>query len=438
MKWINVLACEWKHFVRSPFKIVALVLWVLAALYGLHNGASLYEKQRAEIGKIEKKVAEQRQKVLAYYEKGEKGPTDRPWVDVTTPFWAMWNLPSYHFKAPSPAMVYSIGQAEQYGFYKALTVWSSPYDADMAEEIANPERLQAGTLDFAFAALYLLPLLLLVMLYNLKGTEAEQGFLPLIEVQATWGNGWLLARAAFYLGLLAVASLLLIAYGAALTGASAALPSVLGLSWLYLIGWAAMFCLILSRGRTVLGNTLQMVGLWLLFTFIVPATVHQWVSAKHPVNLMTDLIDVQRDGREKIFAQPDTAIDRQVFELFPQVRQSPLAQDSTRKKMARNFSASGLVNHLVKASILPIAEENQAKNQTIRLSYVINPVTLFQNQFNGIAQTHYQDYEAYRQQIQQLIDKRIGLMVADIWNDVRVDKRRYLQYEQQLSGAAGQ
>ena len=33
---------------------------------------------------------------------------------------------------------------------------SSPYDADMVEEIANPERLQTGHLDFTFVAILLI------------------------------------------------------------------------------------------------------------------------------------------------------------------------------------------------------------------------------------------------------------------------------------------
>ena len=60
-------------------------------------------------------------------------------------------------------MVYSLGQAEQYGYYKRVTLFSSPYDADLSEELANPERLQTGTLDFAFVLLFLSPLLLLAL-----------------------------------------------------------------------------------------------------------------------------------------------------------------------------------------------------------------------------------------------------------------------------------
>ena len=37
-------------------------------------------------------------------------------------------------------MVFSLGQSEQYGYYKRVTNWSSVYDSDLAEETVKPER----------------------------------------------------------------------------------------------------------------------------------------------------------------------------------------------------------------------------------------------------------------------------------------------------------
>ena len=173
MSGLSIFLYEWKHFVRSPFKVIALVLFVLAGAYGLHNGASLYKKQMAEIEEIQENIDKDRQEYVAYYDEGKPGPDDAPWVDMSEPFWAVWFSYIYHFKTPSSALVYSMGQAEQYGFYKRVTFLASPYDADMTKEIANPERLQVGTLDFAFSLLFLLPLLLLILLYNLKSAETE-------------------------------------------------------------------------------------------------------------------------------------------------------------------------------------------------------------------------------------------------------------------------
>ena len=86
MRSLNIFLYEWKHLVRSPFKIVALLLFILASVYGLHNGADLYNKQNTEIERLKEKAQEEKETILTYFDKGEKGPEKRPWVDVTTPF----------------------------------------------------------------------------------------------------------------------------------------------------------------------------------------------------------------------------------------------------------------------------------------------------------------------------------------------------------------
>ena len=436
MRSFAIFIYEWKHFIRSPFKVVALILFIAAGIYALHNGANLYKQQVAEIDKIQEDSNEDRQMYLAYYEKGEKGPSGRPWVDVTTPFWAIWYTPVYHFKSPSPAIVYSIGQAEQYGFYKRVTFQSSPYDADLAEEIANPERLQSGTLDFSFVMLYLAPLLLLILLYNIKGAEVDAGFLHLVHVQTHSGTAWLLARVAFYGLLLMIVVLGLMIYGAFLTSVFKATSSIFwqifALTFSYLFLWELVFLGILNKGKSSLGNTLKMVGVWLLFAFIIPAIVHQWVSIKHPANLMTDLIDAQRDKRNELYEQPDSVMQAQLNALFPEIIDSPVAQDDARRGQARSYSSSALANELLKESIAIIESSNEAKNELIQSSYWFSPVTFFQNKINSLSQTHFQNYQHYRTEIQSLIDKQVRVMVLDIWNDAKVDKQKYLEYNQIL------
>ena len=437
MRSWSIFLYEWKHFVRSPFKVVALVLFLMAGVYGLHNGASLYHDQVSEIQRINESIDKERQKYNAFYDEGKKGPEDRPWIDLTIPFWAIWHNGIFQFKTPSAAQVYSIGQSEQYGFYKRVTFWANPYDADMTKEIANPERLQTGTLDFNFTLLFLLPLLLLILLYNLKSLEAEQGFLPLIEVQTASKSAWLLSRASFYVGLLFIVIIGLLVYGAALTNvfslAGAAFLQMLLLSFLYLIFWSIIYYFILRSGTSILGNTLKMVGVWLLFAFIIPAAVHQWISIEKPANLMTDLIDSTRDGRQQLFDMPDSLFKAKLNDMFPEIDGSPIAKDSNKSTGAYNRSASALLNEMVKNSIAIIEADNKEKNELVRKSYLFNPVTFFQNRINTISQTHYDDYQNYRDKIQAMIDTQIRTMVIDTWNDVKVDKSKYTEYHEILN-----
>ncbi len=431
MNGLNIFLYEWKHFSRSPFKVVALLLFVFAGVSGLHNGGNLYYKQLDEIERIKAATEKSRQKHISSYEDDNRA---RP--DLRQPILAIWFSYIYHFKEPSPLLVYSIGQTEQYGFYKWINIRASPYDSDMIQEIANPERLQMGTLDFAFALLFLLPLLLMILLYNLKSAEAEQGFLPLIEIQVTSRNAWLLLRSAFYVILLVAIIVILLLYGALLTpvmsSPDSAFSQMLLYSVLYLLLWTAIFYFILRSGKSIMSNTLKMAGTWLLLSFIAPGIVHQWVSLSRPANLMTDIIDV-RDKRLALYAQPDSILQSQIYILFPEIIDGPTAMDSTQINLARNPGAYALVNELMKESIALIEADNQAKNVLIRSSFGINPISFFQNRFNRIAQTHYDDYQAYRDQIQTLIDKQIRTMILDTWDNMKVDKAKYVEYHKTLS-----
>jgi len=191
-------------------------------------------------------------------------------------------------------------------------------------------------------------------------------------------------------------------------------------------------CLSYGTGCARLGNTLQMSAIYLLFAFIVPATVHQVLSILKPANMMTDLIDV-RDQEQELYDQPDSVFQAKLNALFPDIVNSPVYQDSTKVGVARNQSASALVNELNKASIEPIEKENQAKNAFIKSTYWFNPVSFFQNRFNAIAQTHYDDYQAYRDEIQALIDEQIRMLVQDMWQGQQVDAAKYMEYSKMLS-----
>jgi len=432
MKYLDVFLYEWQHFKHSPFKIIAIVLFMLASSYGLFNGARLYQKQKAEVDKIEQVIEEEEAQNIAAYEDGKTKSKARFWIDFTDPYQAISFSTFYHNKTPSPAMVYSIGQAEMYGFIKELSYWASPYDADLAEEIANPERLQIGTLDFAFALLYLMPLLLLVLLYNIKSAETEQGFMPLIEVQSASKDRWLLARISFYVVLLIVVIFSLIFFGGFLTNITLLLKKAIWqmffYSFIYLLLWSVLYFFILRKGTSISGNTLIMTGFFLLFVFIIPAAVHQYVSIVKPANLMTEFIDAEREQQQKIFELTEKEFREKLTKLFPIIPEELSTEEDLKFYLSRNQFGPALLNETKKESIEVIENENQEKNKLINSTFIFNPVSFFQNRFNSITETHYNNYQNYRTEIQDLVDAQIQLMVTDVWNEVKVDKERYMHY----------
>lgn len=434
---ISIFIYESKHFLRSPFKIVAFLLFILAGVYGLYKGQNLYEKQTDEVIKTENKIKESRAKYLDFYKKNIIIPINEEWIDLRNPKWALDVSYNYHIKHPAPAMVFSTGQAEQYGFIKRINHWSSPYDKDLAEELANPERLQTGRLDFSFAILFLSPLLLLILVYNIKSIESEQGFITLIQVQSSGINKWVLIRFLFYVIIIFLSILSLIFYGASLTDLFADNNTIIAeiafTSLAYLILWSILFLIILLFGRTIIGNTLKMIGLYILFAFIVPATVYQVLSIKYPLNLMVNFLDSKLKKDWATWDIPAQSRFSEIAIIFPDIWSTPHIQGSEKYNDALRQSTAALTNEFRKISIQTIEEDANAKNKFIESTYIFNPLTYFQNRFNSIAETHFDDYQKYRSEIQELIDKQIQVLVLDMWRDVTVDEKIYLEYYNTLT-----
>ena len=432
MTIINIFLLEWKHFIRSPFKVIAIFLFILASVYGIHNSVFLYQTQINEIAKIEKRVGEERQEFIKKHLAGDLSTNqNNNSRDYTSPYWALRQFPLYHFKKPSPSMVFSIGQSEQYGFYKRITFNSSPYDNDLSEEIANPERLQIGTFDFSFALLFLLPLVLMILAFNIKSNEIEQGFMSLIEVQVLSKNSWILARVGFYSFLALLISYGLILYGSLLMTnlqpiKTAMVPMML-YTFFYILFWSTLFLFIIIKNKNLLSIILKMSFSFILFVFVTPGIVHQLLSINYPVNLMTDIIDV-RDQRQELYGKPHDVINSQLKIIYPQIENGSIMNDSLKVKSALSQSIPALVNSLKKNKIGIVENEIRSKIEFVNNYNIINPIVFFQNRINSLSETHYDNYKAYRNDIQTLIDKQIDVLIEDIWSGRKVDENRYAEY----------
>ena len=425
----TIIQYEFRHFSRSPFKMVSLILFIGAAVYGLQNGYTLLKRQNTEIETIQAKNKETIAEVTGWYDAGKKGPDDKPWIDVTTPMRAIWYAPASVLKAPSSMMPFSIGQAEQFGYYKQVTNSSSTFDADLAEEIANPERLAIGTLDFSFVILYLLPVLAIILLFNIAGLERDLGFDQLIRVNHPSIRKWLFSRFAFYFLLLSGTLLILMLVYAVRTNV---LPGTFILLYLlivlYTLLWFVAFYFINHKGKGSANQAIKMVSLWLLFCVVIPGGIHQLASLKYPGNYMTDYLDASRDETYKLYDLSVDTVKQRLLAAYPDLARTQHAKDTAIDESIIGNSSSGLTNKLMKAAALTIENTNEDKNRFIRNTCWFNPVSWFQNRMNALCGTDYYAYRRYRADIQAVIDKKVELLLHDSWNKETVDKKRFMEY----------
>ena len=431
-KYYQIALIEISHLARSSFKIISIFFYVIAVIYGCQNGYNLFKKHNKEIMSIKANYEEFIEERLVQYAEIKNGTLDKPRRDPTTPYWAIWNTPSYAFKYPSSMMVFSLGQSEQYGYYKRVTNWSSTFDNDLSEEIANPERLAMGTLDFNFVIIYLTPILLIILLFNIGGLERDLNFNQLVYVNNISKKNWLLSRFSFYFVLLNILLfVLLISYGLLSGVFQNEVISFLKLSLLilvYLLIWFFIFYLINYWGKSSSDQALKMISTWLVFCIIIPGAFHQIASLKYSTNYMTDYLDVSRNQRYGIFELSADTLQSKLLKTFPNLKNTIYAADTSLNKDIVNKSISSLVNVLNKNASQKIEKSNDDKNQFVKSYFILNPVIYFQNKINAYTKTDYYAYRGYRKQIQSIIDKKIDLILDDTWNNVNVNKEKYIQY----------
>src|SRR4030095_593469 len=76
----------------------------------------------------------------------------------------------------------SVGQSDLYPYYFKVSRQSKQTFVTN-DEIENPTNLLAGRFDLSFVIIYLLPLLILALSYNLISAEREQGTLAMMMSQ---------------------------------------------------------------------------------------------------------------------------------------------------------------------------------------------------------------------------------------------------------------
>ena len=435
-KYLDILKFEFFHLINSPYKIISILLYAISILYGCQTGYDLFKKHNIEIKSIKSKNADFEKKMLVQYDELEQGLIEKPRRDPTIPYWAIWNTPSYSLKSPSPMIVFSTGQAEQYGYYKKVTNWSTVFDNDLAEEIANPERLALGTLDFSFVLLFLTPILLIILLFNIGGLEKDNGFDKLIYLNDISKKSWLITRFSYYfLVLFTLICFLLIPYAVlsgVFTNELMSFFTLMVLIFLYIFLWVSIFYFINYWGKGSVDQAIKMISVWVALSIIMPGLFHQITSIKFSTNYMVDYLDVARDQRYEIFDMSTDTLQNELLESFPVLKSSVYAQDTTINKGIVNRSISGLVNILNKKAAGKIEKESELKNNFVRSTLLLNPIMYFQNKINEVSEADYYAYRLYRENIQNSIDKKIELILRDTWNKEEVDKERYIEYLQEF------
>jgi ABC-2 type transport system permease protein len=305
----KIMRHEWRALRAdgAAWAVIAL-LAVMTGAAVFNVGATLRRQQEAE----QRNVREEAEKFRRFHEQAEEierqaalrgepppqfepdmvkrpsskyGPRDSLYVGA-------WNAPKI-VPPPSPLMALAVGQSDLYpSSYKLGLEGRLEWQARgrIVQQVENPLIEMAGRFDLAFVVLYLYPLLILAVSFNMISGEKESGALSLALSQPVSLRalvvGKTLLRAALVCGCLISFTMVFLSLSGGVFSSPGA-PARIALWILAVLAyggfWFALAVWANALGRSAAATALILAAAWLFFLFIIPPAINFAATTLYPL-----------------------------------------------------------------------------------------------------------------------------------------------------------
>lgn len=290
---------------------------------------------------------------------------------------------------PRPLHALALGQSDTLPAYYPVTAHAA-YSFMNDTEISNPNNLLAGSFDAAFVIVFVLPVFIIALSFDLLSGEKERGILALTLAHGVSLPRYTLAKCAAHACIVLVVALgiTLLAFFVAgvdfgRPGAIAGATAWLGVVGIYALFWFALALFVNSLDRRSETNGILMANVWLLAVVVLPALANVAATAAFPapsrVTLTTELREAASQAEERAAAARE-----QYFFDHPELAGN--AQEPGA------FFREVLVSEAeISTSIAPLLDdfERQARQRTrvVDTLQFLSPAILAQRSLTAIAGT---------------------------------------------------
>jgi ABC-2 type transport system permease protein len=401
----TLLRHEWRSLSADASIWLVVTVFAAAIGYGMFNGARWAAFQQHAIDQAQTEEAERHQKHQADILRiNRENAKVSAFADPRNPDAVGRTLGARYAVLPStPLAPLAVGQSDLLPYYFKMTT-DAKETALAATEIENPHRLLAGRFDLAFVIIYLFPLLILALTYNLLSAEKEQGTLVLALSQPvslrTLVVGKILLRFAVFLT--AVIGLALVA--ALVVGVDVRASGVLRLGlWiaavtLYGFFWFAAAVAVAALGKPSATNAMVLAGVWLVLVVLIPSVLSMTATTLYPVPSRVQMIQAMRVASDEANAEGSTLLAR-YYEDHPELATGDAQQAMNDFNMVR-VAVGAEVERRVRPVLDRYTEQLSAQQQIVGRARFLSPAVLMQDVLNDIAGTGTARHREFMQQVE--------------------------------------
>jgi ABC-2 type transport system permease protein len=395
-----ILRHEWRTLLADRTLWIITPLFALLIGYGIYNGSTWVDFQRTTLQAAQAeertRLARAQEEIVAIQQGG------KPASAFTNP-----QLPAvaagragtrYALLPPGPLASLSVGQSDIYPYYFKVSSQSKQTFADN-DEVENPTNLLAGRFDLAFVILYLFPLLILALCYNLLSAEREQGTLQMILSQPVSLRQFVLGK----IGLRALVVLCL-TLGFSIAGflmgeveLQAEEAWLRMLLWVGIVGgygafWFALAIVVNAIGRSSATNATALAGLWLLFVLLIPSVLSVGASSLYPVPSRVEMVQATRRATAEATAKASQLLSK-YLEDHPELTAG--GQPDPNDFALRTLAIQDETERLVQPVLDRFDQQTLGQQELVDRLRFLSPAIVTQAALNEVAGTSLSRYRHF-------------------------------------------
>ena len=293
------------NFLRSKGLLFGLLILFVTGLVSLHIGKIFLERQATIVEKTDEHQKENHQQNIDYN-----------YNDI--------GLLLYYIRFgivnETPALAgLAIGHRDIQSSVKSVNIRNLE-EQKHSTKLLNPFYQLLGNMDFSFVLIYLFPLIIIALCFNLLSEEKESGTWKLVLSQSENPQRVLQTK----LGI-RIMSVLLPLFGLLIIGKfylkiplDAAFTAFSLTAIFYVLFWFALAWWVISLQKSSAQNALLLLMTWVLLTIVIPASVNALVINLYPVPEAYSTVVESRDGYHTKWDLPKEPTIKKFTDHYPQ------------------------------------------------------------------------------------------------------------------------
>ncbi|QTD38360.1 DUF3526 domain-containing protein [Polaribacter batillariae] len=296
-----------KHFFRSKTVVLAFSLLMLLGMLSIGSGKQFLNQKKIAITK----TIEQQKKHIKTQRKYNKD-------DI--------GLLSYYLKFSflkplEPLAAISMGQSDLNTDIQNVSIVALEGQKHNTD-LVNPMRQQVGNLDISFLIIFLFPLVIIALNFNLLSEEEEKGTWKMIKIQSKSSFKFLITKLSIRLLFISMTLgiLFLIASFILEIPFTESFLDIILMSYLYIIFWFALCFFVILLRKSSNTNAIILLASWLTLVVFLPIFINNYINKTYPIEEAFSMVIKQRDAYHKKWDTDKKETLNRFYEHYPHLK----------------------------------------------------------------------------------------------------------------------